>query len=413
MLPQAIWVRKHGSDTSVTAVGSWLGAEFLMKQGRRHQKLYSMGLLLFLFVAGCQVLPDQGMSCPADQVVSTGFNRPPRLRGGAYPAAILGTPWLGPELGADGYYYTPAEKDGIAYTCRGGTIDVAHLRIAVDWSAYLASQTYRRLMKHETGFSYKLAVDRSRDYVQFSYPANWDSLPETQRRAAAREIALAVGPYLTYTMVTWHEILTWFGFKCAGLPTEFPSAFSWEDSYSNRLGTVIAVQALQDAEHRYDEAVTLALKQEMAKLGLQSAAASRQASESVKGTWSKGDIMMFVTIMKRNFSIGLNGMVTPTLIPNVPVCPGAELAAYPAPKLDVLARHGFALTLEIAPHEWESGAILRVAYAGEKPQKRIHPERHFPILMDYIRKEATALYPEFDYINYEDGSPPPATGAGR
>ena len=106
----------------------------------------------------------------------------------------------------------------------------------MDWTAYLASQTYRHLMKHDAGFSYKLAVDRSRDYVQFSYPADWDSLPEAQRRAAAREIALAVGPYLTYTMTTWHEILTWFGFKCAGLPTEFPSAFSWEDSYSNLTG---------------------------------------------------------------------------------------------------------------------------------------------------------------------------------
>jgi hypothetical protein len=414
MLPHAIWVRKHGSDTSVTTVGSWLGAEFLMKQGRRHQKLYLMGLLLFLFVAGCQVLPDKGMSCPADQVVSTGFNRPPRLRGGAYPAAILGTPWLGPKLGAHGYYYTPAEKDGIAYTCRGGTIDVAHLRIAVDWSAYLASQTYRRLMKHEAGFSYKLAVDRSRDYVQFSYPANWDSLPETQRRAAAREIALAVGPYLTYTMVTWHEILTWFGFRCTGLPTEFPSAFSWEDSYSNVLGTVVAVQALQDTEHSYDEAVTIALDREMAKLGLQPAAVSRQASESVKGRWSAGDLMMFVTIRKRNFSTGLgNGLVTPTLVPGVPECPEAEPLSYPAPTLDVLAQHGFTLTLEIEPHEWESGKIRRIACPGETPRKRISPPQDFPIIMTYIRAAATALYPEFDYTTCEDGTPPHTQMVGQ
>ena len=117
----------------------------------------------------------------------------------------------------------------------------------------------------------------------------------------------------------------------------------------------------------------------MAKLGLQPADVSRQASESVKGTWSKGDIMMFLTIMKRNFSIGLtNDRVTPTLIPNVPVCPGAEMRAYPALKLDVLARHGFAMTLEIAPHEWESGKILRVAYAGEKPKKRINPAPALP-----------------------------------
>jgi hypothetical protein len=214
-------------------------------------------------------------------------------------------------------------------------------------------------------------------------------------------------------MTTWHEILTWFGFKCAGLPTEFPSAFSWEDSYSNVLGTYLAVQALQDAEHSYDEAVALALKREMTKLGLQPRDVSQRAAESVKGQWSKGDVMMFVTIMKRNFSIGLsNGLVTPTVVPNLGACPEATPAAYPVPKLDNLARHGFAMTLEIEPREWESGTILRVAYAGERPQKRITPERHFPIIMDYIRKAATALYPEFDYTAYEDGSPPQVNTAG-
>jgi hypothetical protein len=367
-----------------------------------------------LAAAGCQVLPDKGMSSPADQVVCQGFNRPPRMRGGAYPAAIVGAPWLGPNLGSHGYYYSPWEKDGIAYTCRGGHIDVAHLRIGVDWTAYLATQTYRHLMKHDAGFSYKLAVDRSRNHVQFSYPADWDSLPESQRSQTAREIALAVGPYLTYTMTTWHEILTWFGFKCAGLPTEFPSAFSWEDSYSNLVGTVVAVHALQDPEHSYNEAVKIAMDQEMAKLGILPAEVSRRASESVKGTWSSGDLAMFLTIMKRNFDIGLgDGMVTPSLVPNVPECPGAEPLSYPAPRLDVLAKHGFSMTLEITPHEWESGKILRIAYGSDKPGKRINPEQHFPIIMDYIRCAATALYPEFDYTAYEDGSPPHTNLANR
>jgi hypothetical protein len=392
-----------------------LGAVLVMKQRNKGWKLYLTGLLfLSLAAAGCQVLPDRGLSGPADQVICTGFNKLPRLRGGAYPAAILGTPWLGQDLGTHGYYYRSSEKDGIVYTCRGGHIDVAHLRIGVDWTAYLATQTYRHLMKHDPGFSYKLAVDRSREYVQFTYPADWDSLPESQRSEIAKEIALAAGPYLAFTMTTWHEILTWFGFKCTGLPTEFPSAFSWEDSFSNLVGTAIAVHALQDSEHSYDEAVTIALDREMAKLGIQPADVPKQAGESVKGKWSTGDLMMLVTIKKRNFDIGLgDGMVTPSLVPDVPACPGAEPLSYPAPRLDVLAKHGFGMTLEIEPHEWESGKIRRIAYAGEKPKTRISPEQHFPIIMDYIRKAATALYPEFDYITYEDGSPPPTQTAGQ
>ena len=165
---------------------SWLGAVLLMKQGCTRWKLYLVGLLFLHGAAGCQVLPDKGTSCPADQVVGTGLQ----------PAAATArrSPILAPSsahrgsarnLGTHGYYYRPSEKDGIAYTCRGGHIDVAHLRIAADWTAYLASQTYRHLMKHDAGFSYKLAVDRSRDYVQFSYPADWDSLPEAQRRSGS------------------------------------------------------------------------------------------------------------------------------------------------------------------------------------------------------------------------------------
>jgi len=335
------------------------------------------------------------------------------MRGGAYPAAILGTPWLGPNLGTHGYNYRPSEKDGIVYTCRAGHVDIAHLRIGVDWTACLAAETYRHLMQRDPGFSYKLAVDRSREYVQFSYPADWDSLPEARRSQIAREIALAAGPYMTYTMTSWHEMLTWFGFKCIGLPTEFPSAFSWEDSFSNLLGTVVAVNALQDSEHSYDEAVQIALDREMAKLGIQPAAVSKKAAESVKGTWSTGDVTLLVTIRKRNFDMGLgDGMVTPTLVPNVPECPNAEPLSYPVPKLDVLTKYGFAMTLEIEPHEWESGKMLRIAFGDDEPQKRITPEQHFPIIMDYIRQAATALYPEFDYPAYEDGTPPQVKTAG-
>jgi hypothetical protein len=63
----------------------------------------------------------------------------------------------------------------------------------------------------------------------------------------------------------------------------------------------------------------------------------------------------------------------------------------PAPNLDALAKHGFSMILEIEPREWESGKILSIAYGSDEPGKRIDPEQHFPIIMDYIRKAATAL----------------------
>jgi hypothetical protein len=348
--------------------------------------------MLALAAAGCGVIPDKGLRAPAGDAVVEGFNFGPRIRYGAYPASILGTPWAGEKLGTHGYYFRPSEKNGIAYACRAGHVDIMHVRIAADWTAYLAGESYQHIMKGDDAFSYKLLVDRSRNHVYLSYPANWQSLSKDEQSRIAREVALAMGPYLTFTMTTWHEIITWYGFQCIGLPTEYASAFSWEDSYSNLLGTRLAAKALRDTEHPYNEAMKIVLDEEMARLGVQPAKVSKQASESVRGDWYTGRISMFVDMRKRNFDIGLDdGWITPTLLPNVPGCENAEPISYPVPTLEVLAKYGFAARVEIVPREWEKNKVLRIVYPDKKG-KRIIPTEHFPTIMAQIRKEAEAKY---------------------
>jgi hypothetical protein len=346
---------------------------------------------------GCRVLPDSALSYPAHQVIERGFDEPPRIRFGTYPSTNIGTFFKGLDLGAHGYCFTLAEKDGVAYTCRGGTIDIIHVRIAADWTAYLAAETYRHLMNHDSGFSCGLAVDRSRSTITFTYPEEWDCMPKFEQMKVAREVALIVGPYLTFMMTSWHEMLTWYGFKCMGPFPEFPSAFSWEDSYSNLLGTIIAVRALQDAEHKFNEAVTIALDQEMQTLGILPARAARRITETMRGRWWTGNVIFSVNMKKRNFDIGLHdGYITPTLIPQVSECPDAEPMSYPVPRLDGLAQYGFAAQVEIEPHEWESGKILRLVH-GDQPRERINPEEHFAVIMNDIRREAVAMYgPEYE-----------------
>jgi hypothetical protein len=51
-----------------------------------------------------------------------------------------GTPWAGQKLGTHGYYYRPSEKNGIGYACRAGHVDIMHVRIAADWTAYLPAK---------------------------------------------------------------------------------------------------------------------------------------------------------------------------------------------------------------------------------------------------------------------------------
>ncbi len=364
--------------------------------------LFSVALMA-AGAAGCQVLPDKAMSGPADDVVYDGFTMPPRIRYGTYPSSMVGTPFLGRDFGSHGYYYRWSEKNGIAYACRGGHLDVMHLRIAADWTAYLAARTYRHLMKNDRGFSFKLAVDRSRNYVQFSYPRDWRYMSRQQRSAVAREVAMVMGPYLAFTTVTWHEILTWYGFKCIGLPVEYDSAFSWEDSYSNLVGTRIALRALQDTEHSYNRAVEIAMEQEMEELGIQSAHTAKRASESMRGEWYTGNFALFIDMKKRNFDIGLDdGYITPTLVPEVSECPDAEPISYPIPTLDALSKFGFSATLEIEPHEWEKNKILRIVYPHEH-RKRIRPDLHFAQIMEQIQREAAAKYgPEYSPDGHMD-----------
>ena len=354
-----------------------------------------MGVLSLTFVVGgCGLLDDGSNSGTADQVIYRGFSTQPRIRYGTYPCAIVGTPLVGAKMGPHSYHWSPLEKDAIGYTCLAGTVDIIHIRIAADWTAYLTATSYKHIMKGDKKFSYKLAVDRSRNYVTLSYPKGWAYLPEKTRSAIARDVALSMGPYLAFTTVTWHEILTWYGFKCIGLPVEFASAFSWEDSYSNLVGTLIAVRAMQDTKHTYNEAVTIALRDEMAKLGVQPAKVAKAASESVRGKWFTGNIAIFVDMKKRNFDIGLDdGFVTPVLVPGVSPCPDAKPVSYPVPDLSVLDEYGFSLNLEIEPHEWEKNKVLKVV----NQKKRINPRLHFAQYLDAIRREAAARYgPEYN-----------------
>ncbi|MEN6428152.1 MAG: DUF4056 domain-containing protein [Phycisphaerales bacterium] len=363
------------------------------------RQLRILSLLSLAFAAGgCGVLPDRSLSGHANRLVARGINAPPRVRFGGYAAAIPGMTFLGRNIGSHNYYWPFPEKNGIAYTCQGGHIDLAHLRNGIDWTAYAAAQSYKHLMKKDSEFSCRMSVDRSPTHVHISYPPGWDYLAEEDRGPIAEKMALALGPYLTFTMVTWHEIATWYGYKCIGLPVEYDSAFSWEDSYSNLLGTMIATRALQDTEHSFNEAVTLAIDDEMQRLGiLPSARQARAASKSMKGQWYSGTFVLLFDMKKRNFDIGLDdGYVTPTLVPGVGQCPGAEPQSYPVPTLGVLGEYGFSATVEVEPREWEKGKILRVAF-GDKPYKRIDVETHLAIIMDHIQREAAAKYgPEYE-----------------
>ena len=315
----------------------------------------------------------------------------PRGRPGFRPCSRIGTSFLDLEsLGPHAYRFCWLEKNGIVYTCRGGFLDMAHVRGAIDRTAHLATKTLRKLEKNENEFSYKL-VEPSIYFVRLIPPEDWADTPQSEKEIILRDVSIRLGQYFAYTACLWHEILTWFGYRSVGLYSEFHSAFTVEDAYSNVLGSHIGAAALRDAERPFNKAATRALARELAGLGAQTKQTAKRAMKEVQGQWFSGGLI-FVKTFKRSFDTGLDdddGYVTPWIVPSVSECKGMEARAHPAPNADFLSEYGFSLEFEIEPREWEKDKILTIVYPDRKQRrKRIDPAIHFPVIMDYIRKDA-------------------------
>jgi len=321
---------------------------------------------------------------------TNGCRKPP-IRMGAYATKTIGTRFANPEN--LGRHNSRSEKNGQVYTCKAGHIDLAHLRKAADWTAVLAEKTFKHLMKNETEFSFRLR-EPSVYFVMLTYPKNWENLPQKDKERIARNVSIELGQYFSYTATTWHEIITWFGYKCTGIYSEFPSAFSWEDMISNLLGTYGAGQALRDTKHSFDEAMTLVLDRQLEILDVQPRHIAKLASKKMKGDWYSGGLLFFVKMKKRNFDIGLDdGFITPSTVPSLRGCEEVEAPIFLTPNPDTLLEYGFSVKLKIKPTLWERRKILNVVYPNRKARKKqIEPVIHFAPIMDYIKKEAVKKY---------------------
>ncbi|MCH7918682.1 MAG: DUF4056 domain-containing protein [Planctomycetes bacterium] len=320
--------------------------------------------------------------------------RRPKARLASPPTATVGTRFINPfKLGKHGYGFSLSEKNGILYTARGGHIDIAHFRKVADWTAYLTSQVYKALMQGDTQLTYRL-WEPSRYYLTLSYPSHWQRLAPAKKDKLAQKMAISLGQHMAYTASTWHEMLTWFGYRGIVVWPEFQSAFTWEDNYSNLLGACIAGFALKNPQLSYSEAVTRYLNQALEHLGGQPRRVGRKASAAMRGVWFKGDLM-FLSVYRRHFDIGDgDGHVSPWLVTCLPEVPPARPFSLPVPNVDVLADNGFHFTLEIEPREAViKGRILRAAYQGSPTTgTRIDPARHFANIMKAVRAKGIAKY---------------------
>jgi len=312
------------------------------------------------------------------------FTGSPRPRPGCY--ATSGANFCDVNsLGRHNYTAFIGENDGIVYTCRGGHIDLAHLRIGADNTHYLYNKVSKHLKSGDTDFTYGLGktIDPSVFKVHITYPANFKLLPESERQKIIDEVSLEAGQYFTWQMVTWHEALTWFGLKAFLFASQFHSAFAWEDSYSNLMGTIVGAKAIRRSGN-FNDAMTVALKEELILLGAQSADVSYYASEKMRGTWYEGSIS--TKMLLRNMDIGVgDGTVTPALVPDI--CSQEQPMNYPVPTLDTAKRYGFTVDLEIKVNGFGGNRCLKSIYAGGR-RGIVIPAIHLPAIMECIQGQA-------------------------
>lgn len=328
-------------------------------------------LLLIVSLAGCQV------------------SSRPRLR----VSDFFGNPWgmrfPAPEhLGRHSIEPSKDEKVGIVYTCKAGFIDLGHLREAADRTEYASQIVYNTLIRGRTSCTFRI-IEPSHYHLTIHYPDQWHNMSWQQKKTIARDFSIRYGQYLAHTSLIWHEILTWYGFASSGVFSENISAFSWEDPYSDILGTRLAVMALTNTNgESYEDAMTRLIDETLRELDVQPAETARKAAHIVEGKWFEGGYYFFVEMKKRNFDVGLNdGFVTPWLVPGI--CENTVPQDCPTSDLAALEKYGFKTRLQIEPVEFEKVKIYEALRLH--PSELVRPSVHFPEIVELIRKEAEKM----------------------
>jgi hypothetical protein len=314
------------------------------------------------------------------------FDVLPRARVGCLPfpgAFTLYSSATVEELGEHSYGDGNAETSrGIVYTVRGGFLDVAHIRNTADMTAYIHAR-----VSHAVRAGWGCVRFRGQEpcvyTVELEYPASWAGLSARERAAAEEAYALALSQRLAVQVMTWHEILTWHGYKSTGLVSEEGSAFTYEDGPSHVVGALIAGDALRTAGSgaEFEAQVTVLLAQTLEELGAVGKDGLSEAVAAVEGDWWAGG-----KTLRRHVKTGLDGPLTAWLAPGLSFDDGSGPAVWELPDLgDVMGHDCTGLAaVRIDPKVFEKGKVLRRL---AETDDLVCPERDFPVLIADIRSE--------------------------
>ncbi len=231
---------------------------------------------------------------------------------------------------------------GTLYTCQAGFLDVAHLRLTVDWMHFARTRFEPALRAGEPHVSF-VGPDDTIVHAAISYPPVWDEIPEDARERALTDSLVRASARASYIIWTWHELITHEGHSSLALISEKGSAFGYDDMASHAVGLRIGEAVLRD-ERPHNEATTAHLADELERLGVVSKGQCATAVDAVRGQWweRSGPIL-------RQFDVGLDsGRMAVHRVPGLSACEGVAgvMLDVPFGSADPVLQPGIELTIE-------------------------------------------------------------------
>lgn len=274
------------------------------------------------------------------------------------------------------------DGNGILYTLRSGTIDPDHI---YGWA--------RKTKSYYDDLEQALAADTGElssglFKVTLQYPANWKQMAPETKKQAVRTIALETAQYLAFNDGLWHEMATWYGHRTFPLISDFQSALSWEDLYSDRLGTFIAAQAIENPGD-FTKNVSIVTKQELQKRELVDTDRARSITKTMENIAYEDDPFA-KKILWRSMDIGTgDGQINPAVFPGFS---DKEPIALPAPTLDQLKQHNIRARIVVAPSSPKYGTIRKKAGIDGPYEPALHNEKILAVIKQDALKRGFRVF---------------------
>ncbi len=274
------------------------------------------------------------------------------------------------------------DGNGILYTLRCGTIDPDHI---YGWARKTKSYydaLYACLIR-DCGKLSKGYFDMS-----FEYPDSWQTMTLEDKKEASHKIALEVAQFLSFNDGLWHELATWYGHRTFPLISDFQSAFSWEDMYSNRLGIDIAARAIE-MQGDFAKNVSLVTKRELAKRELVDTERARNIAQTMRNEAYKDDPLA-KKILWRSLDIGSSdGQINPVVFPGFTDKPPIPL---PAPKLDILDTYEINVKVVVSKSSPKYDTIRSKSNMSDPLEPLIHNEKILSVVKEDALKRGFRVF---------------------